>query len=109
MEPFADSSSLLPELLRMRGTRPLERGAHTITELHRLLLGAAMPYIDRFRRSRPQDALDTTARAILGACFHNSSDPIPPSAKQPRAGTRTSSQTWPSPTPHSRPAPRAEI
>ncbi|MFB7053522.1 TetR/AcrR family transcriptional regulator [Streptomyces vinaceus] len=75
LQSFADHSSLFPELLRTRGTRSLEPGARTITELHRLLLEAAAPYTDRIRRSEPQQALDTAARAILGACFHNSVRP----------------------------------
>ncbi|MFD5141867.1 TetR/AcrR family transcriptional regulator [Streptomyces sp. NPDC058401] len=75
LQSFADSSSLFPELLRTRGTRSLDRGARTITELHRLLLDAASPYTGQIRRSDPQQALDTAARAILGACFHNSVRP----------------------------------
>lgn len=75
LQSFADSSRLFPELLRTRGTRSLDRGARTITELHRLLLEAAAPYTDQIRRSQPQTALDTAARAILGACFHNSVRP----------------------------------
>ncbi|MFG2899877.1 TetR/AcrR family transcriptional regulator [Streptomyces zaomyceticus] len=75
LQSFADSSSLFPELLRTRGTRSLDRGARTITELHRLLLEAAHPYTDQIRRPEPQQALDTAARAILGACFHNSVRP----------------------------------
>ncbi|MFJ8748750.1 TetR/AcrR family transcriptional regulator [Streptomyces sp. NPDC102441] len=75
LQSFADSSNLLPELLRARGTRPLDRGARTITELHRLLLEAAAPYTHQIRRSPPQQALDTAARALLGACFHNSVRP----------------------------------
>ncbi|WLQ69303.1 MULTISPECIES: TetR/AcrR family transcriptional regulator [Streptomyces] len=77
LQSFADSSSLFPELLRARGTTPLNRGARTITELHRLLLEAAAPYADQIRRCDPQMALDTTARTILGACFHNSVRPDP--------------------------------
>ncbi|MFB7999344.1 TetR/AcrR family transcriptional regulator [Streptomyces sp. NPDC056002] len=75
LQSFADSSSLFPELLRTRGTRALDRGSRTITELHRLLLEAAAPYAGQIRRSQPQQALDTAARAILGACFHNSVRP----------------------------------
>ncbi|MEV7372967.1 TetR/AcrR family transcriptional regulator [Streptomyces sp. NPDC090301] len=75
LQSFADSSRLFPELLRTRGTRSLDRGARTITELHRLLLEAAAPYTDQIRRSQPQQALDTAARALLGACFHNSVRP----------------------------------
>lgn len=75
LQSFADHSSLFPELLRTRGTRSLDRGARTITELHRLLLEAATPYTDQIRRSQPQQALDTAARAVLGACFHNSVRP----------------------------------
>ncbi|MFD9541457.1 TetR/AcrR family transcriptional regulator [Streptomyces sp. NPDC060022] len=74
LQSFADSS-LFPELLRTRGTSSLDRGARTITELHRLLLEAANPYTHQIRRSQPQQALDTAARAILGACFHNSVRP----------------------------------
>ncbi|MEU2023728.1 hypothetical protein ABZ565_16460 [Streptomyces sp. NPDC016469] len=70
-----DISSLFPELLRTRGSRSLGHGARTITELHRLLLEAAAPYTDQIRRSQPQQALDTAARAVLGACFHNSVRP----------------------------------
>ncbi|MFF3641127.1 TetR/AcrR family transcriptional regulator [Streptomyces sp. NPDC002564] len=77
LQSFADSSGLFPELLRMRGTRSLDRGARTITELHRLLLAAAAPYADQIRRSEPDRALDTAARALLGACFHNSVRPDP--------------------------------
>lgn len=75
LQSFADHSSLFPELLRTRGSRSLDRGARTITELHRLLLEAAAPYTDQIRRSQPQQALDTAARALLGACFHNSVRP----------------------------------
>ncbi|MFF4321416.1 TetR/AcrR family transcriptional regulator [Streptomyces sp. NPDC001568] len=84
LQSFADSSSLFPELLRTRGTRSLERGARTITELHRLLLDAAHPYADQIRRSQPQEALDTAARAILGACFHNSVRPDPATGEAAR-------------------------
>ncbi|MET7320530.1 helix-turn-helix domain-containing protein [Streptomyces sp. NPDC005549] len=77
LHSFADSSSLFPELLRARGARPTDRGARTITEVHRLLLEAAAPYADGIRRSDPQAALDTAARALLGACFHNSVRPDP--------------------------------
>lgn len=77
LQSFADSSNLFPELLRARGTKSLDRGARTITEIHRLLLEAAAPYADQIRRSDPQTALDTAARAILGACFHNSVRPDP--------------------------------
>ncbi|MFJ9523055.1 TetR/AcrR family transcriptional regulator [Kitasatospora sp. NPDC101801] len=75
LQSFSDHSSLFPELLRTRGSRSLDRGARTITELHRLLLEAAQPYTDQIRRSEPRRALDTVARAILGACFHNSVRP----------------------------------
>lgn len=77
LQSFADSTNLFPELLRVRGTKSLERGARTITAVHRLLLEAAAPYTDQIRRSDPQAALDTAARAILGACFHNSVRPDP--------------------------------
>ncbi|MFI5801401.1 hypothetical protein [Streptomyces sp. NPDC051561] len=56
-------------------SRSLDRSARTITELHRLLLEAAHPYTGQIRRSEPQQALDTAARALLGACFHNSVRP----------------------------------
>ncbi|MDF9873014.1 AcrR family transcriptional regulator [Streptomyces pratensis] len=77
LQSFADSSNLFPELLRARATDALDRGARTITELHRLLLEAAAPYAHMIRRSDPAAALDTAARAILGACFHNSVRPDP--------------------------------
>ncbi|MFF1695460.1 hypothetical protein ACFVXC_17775 [Streptomyces sp. NPDC058257] len=77
LQSFADSSSLFPELLRTWGTNSLDRGARTITEIHRLLLEAAAPYADQIRRAQPQAALDTAARALLGACFHNSVRPDP--------------------------------
>ncbi|MEU8701593.1 TetR/AcrR family transcriptional regulator [Streptomyces sp. NPDC048680] len=77
LQSFADNSNLFPELLRARGTKSLDRGARTITEIHRLLLEAAAPYAHQIRRSDPRTALDTTARAILGACFHNSVRPDP--------------------------------
>jgi AcrR family transcriptional regulator len=75
LQSFAEGSSLFPELLRTRGTRSLDRGGRTITELHRLLLEAADPYTGEIRRSQPEQALDAAARAILGACFHNSVRP----------------------------------
>ncbi|WP_307865271.1 TetR/AcrR family transcriptional regulator [Streptomyces montanisoli] len=77
LESFAGSGNLFPELLRLRGTSAVDRGARTITEIHRLLLQAAAPYAHEIRRSEPQAALDTVARAILGACFHNSLRPDP--------------------------------
>ncbi|MEU1151232.1 TetR/AcrR family transcriptional regulator [Streptomyces sp. NPDC005863] len=77
LQSFADSSNLFPELLRARGAKPSDRGARTIVEVHRLLLEAAAPYADQIRRSEPQRALDTAARALLGACFHNSVRPDP--------------------------------
>lgn len=77
LRSFADSNNLFPELLRARGAKVTDRGARTITVVHRLLLDAAAPYADEIRRSDPQAALDTTARALLGACFHNSVRPDP--------------------------------
>lgn len=77
LQSFADSSNLFPELLRARGTKSLDRGASTITKIHRILLEAAAPYADQIRRSDSETALDTAARAILGACFHNSIRPDP--------------------------------
>ncbi|WP_328316133.1 TetR/AcrR family transcriptional regulator [Streptomyces sp. NBC_00388] len=77
LQSFADSNSLFPELLRVRGAASLDRGARTITEIHRLLLEAAAPYTGQIQRSHPGTALDTAARAILGACFHNSVRPDP--------------------------------
>lgn len=77
LQSFADNSKLFPELMQARGTRALERGARTITEIHRLLLEAAAPYTDQIRRSDAKTALDAVARAILGACFHNSVRPDP--------------------------------
>ncbi len=77
LQSFADSSALFPELMRVRGARSLDRGARTITVIHRLLLDAATPYAEQIRRSDPVAALETVARAILGACFHNSVRPDP--------------------------------
>ncbi|MFJ7204383.1 TetR/AcrR family transcriptional regulator [Streptomyces sp. NPDC098789] len=84
LQSFADSSGLFPELLRAREARSLERGASTIAEIHRLLLEAAAPYADQIRRSSPQAALDTAARAVLGACFHNSVRPDPATGEAAR-------------------------
>ncbi|MFC8231357.1 TetR/AcrR family transcriptional regulator [Streptomyces sp. NPDC057287] len=77
LQSFADSNNLFPELLRARGTKSLDRGARAITEIHRLLLEAAAPYTHQIKRSDPESALDTVARAVLGACFHNSVRPDP--------------------------------
>ncbi|MFG2138600.1 TetR/AcrR family transcriptional regulator [Streptomyces sp. NPDC048650] len=84
LQSFADSSGLFPELLRVRGAKSLDRGARTITEIHRLLLEAADPYTDQIRRSHPETALDTAARAVLGACFHNSVRPDPATGEAAR-------------------------
>ncbi|MFC8231362.1 TetR/AcrR family transcriptional regulator [Streptomyces sp. NPDC057287] len=72
LRSFAENSSLFSELLRTQGTHALDRGARTITVIHHLLLEAAAPYADQIRRTDARAALDTVARAILGACFHNS-------------------------------------
>ncbi|WP_242645014.1 TetR/AcrR family transcriptional regulator [Streptomyces laculatispora] len=77
LQSFADNNNLFPELLRAREAESLDRSARTITEIHRLLLETAAPYAARIQRSDPQTALDTAARAILGACFHNSVRPDP--------------------------------
>ncbi|GAA2332995.1 TetR/AcrR family transcriptional regulator [Streptomyces kunmingensis] len=77
LRSFTDSTNLFPALLRARGTKPPDHGGRTITEIHRLLLEAATPYEDEIRHSDPQAALDTAARAVLGACFHNSVRPDP--------------------------------
>ncbi|MEV0848637.1 TetR/AcrR family transcriptional regulator [Streptomyces sp. NPDC049954] len=77
LRSFADSNNLFPELLRTRGAKVTDRGARTIAVVHGLLLEAAAPYADEIRRSDPQAALDTAARALLGACFHNSVRPDP--------------------------------
>ncbi|WP_434599000.1 TetR/AcrR family transcriptional regulator [Streptomyces sp. A5-4] len=84
LQSFVDSSNLFPELLRTRGAASLDRGARTITAIHRLLLEAAAPYAGQIRRSDPQAALDTVARAVLGACFHNSVRPDPATGKAGR-------------------------
>ncbi|MCQ4046658.1 TetR/AcrR family transcriptional regulator [Streptantibioticus rubrisoli] len=78
LQSFADSSNIFPELLRTRETSALDRGARAITEIHRLFLEAATPYAGQIQRSHPRTALDTVARAILGACFHNSVRPDRP-------------------------------
>ncbi|MFJ4914285.1 TetR/AcrR family transcriptional regulator [Streptomyces sp. NPDC088726] len=77
LQSFAEGNKLFPELLRARGVKAVDRGAHAITEIHRLLVEAATRYTDEIRRSDPQAALDTVARALLGACFHNSVRPDP--------------------------------
>ncbi|WP_241778658.1 MULTISPECIES: TetR/AcrR family transcriptional regulator [unclassified Streptomyces] len=77
LQSFADHSTLFPELLRTRGAGALDRGARTISEIHRLLLEAAAPHTHEIRRPDPAAALDTVARAVLGACFHNSVRPDP--------------------------------
>ena len=84
LQSFADSRNLFPELLRTRTNGALERGARTITEIHRLLLEAAAPYTDQIRRSDPDAALDTAARALLGACFHDSVRPDPATGQAAR-------------------------
>ncbi|MEU3733849.1 TetR/AcrR family transcriptional regulator [Streptomyces sp. NPDC033538] len=81
LQSFADSSNLFPELLRARVGAGVERGARTITEIHRLLFAAAAPYAHQIRRSDPGKALDTVARAVLGACFHNSVRPDAPTGR----------------------------
>jgi len=77
LRSFADSGNLFPELLRARVAGAVDRGARTITEIHRHLIEAATPYTHQIRRSNPEQALDAAARAILGACFHNSVRPDP--------------------------------
>ncbi|MFJ6465563.1 TetR/AcrR family transcriptional regulator [Streptomyces sp. NPDC091387] len=77
LQSFTDNNSLFPELLRARGVKSPERGARAILEIHRLLLEATAPYTGQIRRSNPEAALDTAARAVLGACFHNSVRPDP--------------------------------
>lgn len=84
LQSFADSGNLFPELMRARGSSALDRGARTITEIHRLLLEAAAPYAHQIRRSDPEAALDTVARALLGACFHNSVRPDPATGETAR-------------------------
>ncbi|MCX5417874.1 TetR/AcrR family transcriptional regulator [Streptomyces sp. NBC_00059] len=84
LQSFADSNNLFPELLRAPGSKSLARGARTITEVHRLLLEAAAPYVAQIRRSDPESALDTVARSILGACFHNSVRPDPVTDEEAR-------------------------
>lgn len=84
LESFAAGGDLFPELLRAKGTGALDRGARTITEIHRLLLEAAAPYAQEIRRSDPDAALDTVARAVLGACFHNSVRPDPATGEAAR-------------------------
>ncbi|WP_239096842.1 TetR/AcrR family transcriptional regulator [Streptomyces sp. SID11385] len=84
LESFADGNGLFPELLRARGADSLDRGGRTITEIHRLLLEAAAPYTAQIRRSPAAGALDTVARAVLGACFHNSVRPDPVTGEEGR-------------------------
>ncbi|MFJ6749147.1 TetR/AcrR family transcriptional regulator [Streptomyces sp. NPDC091266] len=84
LQSFADGSNLFPELLRARVTGAVDRGARTITAIHRHLLEAAAPYTRQIRRSDPETALDTVARALLGACFHNSVRPDPATGEAAR-------------------------
>ncbi|OKH92403.1 TetR family transcriptional regulator [Streptomyces uncialis] len=84
LQSFADSSGLFQELLRAQGDRSLDRGARTITALHHLLLEAASPYTGQIRRSQPQKALDTAARAVLGACYHDAVRPDPATGETAR-------------------------
>ncbi|MEW2166506.1 TetR/AcrR family transcriptional regulator [Streptomyces sp. NPDC007084] len=81
LESFEDGGNFFPQLLRARGTKPPDRGLRTITVIHRLLLDAAAPYMDQIRRADPASALDTAARAVLGACFHNSVRPDAPAGE----------------------------
>ncbi|MCX2730246.1 helix-turn-helix domain containing protein [Saccharopolyspora sp. NFXS83] len=78
LRSFTDTSSVFPDLLRAREVDVMDRGARTIAEVHRLLLDAAAPYSAEIRRSNPEQALDTAARVLLGACFHNSVRPDRP-------------------------------
>lgn len=76
LRSFVEGSSLSRGLLQVRaGSGAIDRGSRTITEIHRLLLEVAAPYASEIRRCDPQTALDTVARALLGACFHNSVRP----------------------------------
>ncbi|MGW1617490.1 TetR/AcrR family transcriptional regulator [Streptomyces sp. NPDC002285] len=75
LRSFSDSSGLFSELLRARGASALDRGARTITEIHRLLREATTPYTDEIQRSDREAAMDTVARVVLGACFHDSLRP----------------------------------
>ncbi|MGW2282728.1 TetR/AcrR family transcriptional regulator [Streptomyces sp. NPDC001770] len=77
LQSFTDNNNLFPELLRARGVKSPDRGARAILEIHRSLLEATAPYTGQIRRSNPEAALDTAARAVLGACFHNSVRPDP--------------------------------
>ncbi|GAB2671932.1 TetR family transcriptional regulator [Saccharopolyspora gloriosae] len=85
LQSFTDTSSVFPDLLRAREVDVMDRGARTITEVHRLLLAAAAPYTAEIRRNDPQRALDTAARALLGACFHNSVRPDRPADDEARS------------------------
>ncbi|MFE2373718.1 TetR/AcrR family transcriptional regulator [Streptomyces sp. NPDC059398] len=82
---FADTSGLFPDLLRVREAQVMDRGSRTMTEVHRLLLTAAAPYTGQIRRPDPGAALDTVARALLGACFHNSIRPDRPVDEESRS------------------------
>lgn len=75
LQSFADNSNLFSELLRARTAAAVDRGARTITEIHRQLIEAATPYAAEIMRSDPERALDIAARVILGSCFHNSVRP----------------------------------
>ncbi|WP_327179591.1 TetR/AcrR family transcriptional regulator [Streptomyces sp. NBC_01335] len=81
LQSFTDNN-LFSELLRARGVKSPDRGGRAILEIHRLVLEAAAPYSDEIRRSSPEAALDTAARAVLGACFHNSVRPDPATGEE---------------------------
>ena len=78
LDSFTSTRSLFPSLLRARDIDVLDRGTRTIAEVHRLLLEAAAPHTGAIRRADPRGALDAVARALLGACFHNSVRPDQP-------------------------------
>lgn len=78
LRSFTSTRSLFPYLLRAHEIDVLDRGARTITEVHRLLIDAATPHTGDIRRDDPGAALDAVARALLGACFHNSVRPDRP-------------------------------
>ncbi|MEV0846679.1 TetR/AcrR family transcriptional regulator [Streptomyces sp. NPDC049954] len=86
LRSFDASRSLFRDLSRVREAGgALDRGERTIAEIHLLLLEAAGPYTAEIRRFDARAALDTVARALLGACFHDSLRPDRPADEAARS------------------------
>ncbi|WP_434599023.1 TetR/AcrR family transcriptional regulator [Streptomyces sp. A5-4] len=72
LRSFADSSNLFTELLRMRGAHTLDRGSGPSPRSTACCSKRLAPSPTRSGANDPRTALDTVARALLGACFHDS-------------------------------------